>query len=172
MAGVEQAEYQKRYLEELRMCNRIGSFQRFGEGDVAFVCDFCDGHLVWEDLERMPSVRTAQEDAAWPTSPVSPTSGSPQWQATGFSHSKHEEKSVVFAPVAIANHTAPLIGDWQAKVLCPFCEEEASRPRDKDDEQDEWGPEENFDDINAFEEHLQWEHTTQQQASASNCLMM
>lgn len=120
----------------------------------------------------MPSVRTAQEEAVWPTSPVSPTSGNPHWQASGFSHSKHEEKSVVFAPVAIANHTVPHPGDWQARVLCPFCEEDAQKPRDKDDEEDEWRPEGMFDDITGLEEHLQWEHTTQPQNSTNNCLVM
>ena len=175
VAGVEEGEYQKRYLEELRTCNRVGSFQRFGEEDIAFVCDFCDGHLIWEDLERMPSVRTAQEDATWPTTPVSPSTGNPQWQATGFSHSKHEEKQVVFAPEAIANHIAPHPGDFRARLLCPWCENEAAKPQDKDDEEEVWRPENGFDDILAFQEHLEWQHTTAPAVavpSTSNCNIM
>ncbi|KAL6849292.1 hypothetical protein ACO1O0_008828 [Amphichorda felina] len=175
VAGVEEGEYQKRYLEELQTCNRVGTFQRFGEQDIAFVCDFCDGHLIWEDLERMPSVRTAHEDAAWPSSPVSPTTGNPQWQATGFSFSKHEEKQVVFAPEAIANHIAPHPNDWQARLLCPLCEDEAAKPQDKDDEEDIWRPENTFDDIVAFQEHLEWEHTatpTPVTPSTNNCNIM
>jgi len=174
VAGVEEGEYQKRYLEELRTCNRIGTFQRFGEADIAFVCDYCDGHLLWDDLEKMPSVRTAQENALWPTTPISPSTGDPQWQATGFSHSKHEEKQVVFAPVAIANHMSPHPGDWRARLMCPFCEDEAAVPRDKDDEEDMWRPEGTFDDIVAFEEHLLWQHTTQKSSipSTDNCAVM
>ena len=178
VAGVEEGAYQKRYLEELRACNRVGSFQRFGDEDIAFVCDFCDGHLIWEDLDRMPSVRTAHEDATWPAAPaapVSPTSGNPQWQATGFSHSKHEEKQVVFAPEAIANHIAPHPGDWQARLLCPICETEAAKPQDQDDEEYIWRPDNIYDDLPAFQEHLEWQHTTATTIpapTASNCILM
>ena len=49
-------------LEDLvPCCNAVGRFERFGEHDVAFVCDFCDGFIIWPDLQRMPSTRAALE---------------------------------------------------------------------------------------------------------------
>lgn len=162
LASVEESEYQRRYLEELRTCNQVGAFYRFGEQDLAFVCDFCDGHLVWEDLEKMPAVRTADEDSTWaPARPVPSIAdgGHPHWQAIGFSHSEHEEKQVVFGPIAIANHMAPHPGDWLARISCPFCEEMADGPREADDEEEVWRPDSFFDDITAFQEHLEWQHT-------------
>jgi hypothetical protein len=174
--GVEEGAYQDRYLEELRMCKRVGSFQRFGDQDIAFVCDFCDGHLVWDDLEKMPSVRTIHEDdSAWPAQPATPTAGNPQWQATGFSQSTHEEKQILFGPVAIANHAAPYLGDWMAKTMCPFCEADGAAPLDKDDEEDLWKPDGLFEDITAFQEHLEWQHTAAPSAampSTNNCVVM
>lgn len=162
LASVEESEYQRRFVEEKRMCSQVGSFFRFADQDIAFVCDFCDGHLVWEDLEKMPSVRTCHDDMTWtPSQPVSPGPGSsnPGWQALGFSQSKHEEKQVVFGPVAIANHIAPVAGDWMARITCPFCEEMADGPRDADDEEEAWRPDSTCDDITAFQEHLEWQHT-------------
>jgi hypothetical protein len=32
------------------VCNAIGHFKRLGETDLAFICDFCDGFLVWPNL--------------------------------------------------------------------------------------------------------------------------
>lgn len=170
-AGIEEAAYQSRYLEELRMCGRVGSFQRFGDSDIAFVCDFCDGHLVWEDLERMPPARTTHDDpATWPTTAPALPGGRqrPQWQATGFSQSAHESKQVVFAPVAIANHGAPQPGDWQARLLCPYCEEEAAQPLDEDDEEGIWHPDRSFDDVAALQEHFEWQHPAAGKGSSSS----
>ena len=36
----DELEYSQRYREELRLCNAIGSFKRFGDRDIAFVCDY------------------------------------------------------------------------------------------------------------------------------------
>ncbi|KAF4120794.1 hypothetical protein GMORB2_2798 [Geosmithia morbida] len=179
VVGVEHGEYQRRHLEELRTCRRVGGFQRFGELDMAFICDFCDGHIIWTDVERVPSAPTThEEEASSPWPPVSPpitnpitnatTSGyqrRPQpsqaqesWQATAHSMSRHREKQVVFAPLAIANHVAPHTGDWLARIICPFCEEEASKPLDEDDDDQVWRPDSTFEDVDALQEHLEWYH--------------
>ncbi|KAH9901963.1 hypothetical protein F4778DRAFT_771185 [Xylariomycetidae sp. FL2044] len=56
-------------------CNQTGHFERFGEHDIAFVCDFCDGFLVWEDLQTMPNSRRQQQQAtARPTTTTMTTS--------------------------------------------------------------------------------------------------
>ncbi|KAF7552887.1 hypothetical protein G7046_g7267 [Stylonectria norvegica] len=159
----DEEEYFQRYRDELLVCNSIGSLERFGDDDIAFVCDFCDGHIVWEDLESMPSIRTAQDVAASPISPVSPTTNNPHWQATGFTVSGHVEKQIVFAPVAIANHTAPQHRDWEAGLLCPFCEEESALPQDEHDDEDAYRPEIGYEDMTTFREHLEWYHTATQQ---------
>jgi hypothetical protein len=164
----EETEQSRRYLAELLACNKVGTFQRFGEDDIAFVCDFCDGHIVWEDLNRMPNARTTQM-ANVPTNTTQP-----DWQATGQSRLRSEPKQVVFAPVAIANHSAPLLGDWQAKLQCPFCEADAERPQDEDDEEYVWKPENEYEDLVALQDHLEWQHAGQQNGSqgASNCSVM
>ncbi|KXJ93187.1 hypothetical protein Micbo1qcDRAFT_53974 [Microdochium bolleyi] len=51
------SDHEQRRLEEAAMCNQTGAFERLGESDVAFVCDFCDGYIVWEDLREMPAVQ-------------------------------------------------------------------------------------------------------------------
>lgn len=145
-------------LEELvPVCNAVGRFQRLGGGggsshDAAFVCDFCEGHIVWPDLRSMPSART----------PLPPTAvtGYPHWQAKGASAATEEDKTVVFAPVAIANHMPPEPGDWQARLICPYCEEDTYLDQGEDSSelryvQDEKG----FPDLEAFREHLEWYHT-------------
>jgi hypothetical protein len=169
---VDEAERSRRYLAELVACNRVGSFQRFGEQDIAFVCDFCDGHIVWEDLDRMPNTRTGQSAERPP-----PTDNGPSWQATAQTRSTSEEKQVVFAPVAIANHCAPPLNEWQAILLCPYCEVDAQQPQDQDDDEDPWNPEKEFDDLEGLLEHLQWQHGGTAAGSASGgggagCLMM
>lgn len=200
--SVEEGAYQRRHMDELTVCNNVGGFHRHGEEDIAFVCDFCDGHMIWEDLERMPSVLMAGNDSTWTASPTTPVSATgpltptttstttttvstttpalpevptnPQWQALGHSLSAHEEKQVVYAPVAIANHMVPHLGDWQSRITCPFCEDEADGPRDKDDEEDAWRPEGTFEDIAAFQEHLEWQHTVASTGTTTNdsCLVM
>ncbi|AEO62836.1 uncharacterized protein THITE_2107532 [Thermothielavioides terrestris NRRL 8126] len=141
-------------LEELvPSCNAVGRFLRLGAThDAAFVCDFCEGHIVWPDLESMPSERT----------PLPPTAvtGYPHWQAKGVSAATGEEKTIVFAPLAIANHMPPEPGDWQAGLLCPYCEEDTYVDEGEDSSelryvQDERG----FPDLEKFREHLEWYHT-------------
>ncbi|KAG4256202.1 hypothetical protein FPRO04_03234 [Fusarium proliferatum] len=172
-----EAEYSRRYREELRLCNTIGSFKRFGDRDIAFVCDYCDGHIVWEDIENMPSIRTFQEAAASPILTLSPTIDNPHWQATAFTLSGHQEKQVVFAPVAIANHVSPQPRDWQAGLLCPYCEVESTEPQEQYDDEDVYRPDLGYEDMEAFQEHLEWQHTvtaptSQAQAASDNCMVM
>ncbi|KAM5345017.1 hypothetical protein ACJ41O_010879 [Fusarium nematophilum] len=173
----DEAEYARRYREELRLCNTVGSFKRLGDRDIAFVCDYCDGHVVWEDIEAMPSIRTFQEAAASPILTLSPTVDNPHWQATGFTLSAHAEKQVVFAPVAIANHVAPRHRDWMAGLLCPYCEEESTEPQEQYDEEDAWRPDLEYEGMEAFKEHLEWQHTVTAPTStalapSSNCVVM
>ncbi|CRK47017.1 hypothetical protein BN1723_001292 [Verticillium longisporum] len=158
-AADDSFEDHRRHLEELAACNAVGNFERFGDRDIAFVCDFCDGHIVWEDLEGMPSLRTVDEElvaaAAVETPDVADAPPGPRiarpfpqetppgivhWQATGFSVSTHTEKSVVFAPLAIANHVAPAQGDWVAQLRCPACDEPpADYTPPEGEEEDEGG---------------------------------
>jgi hypothetical protein len=156
--------YRKRYMDELLACSSVGSFERFGEHDIAFICDYCDGHIIWEDLDNVPSARSAElaqpDSIQSPMSPVSPVGRTPYWQATGLSRTASDEKQIVFAPVAIANHATPLAGDWMARLICPYCEEAGRQARDADDEQDEFRPEAEFDDLAALQEHLEWEHAS------------
>ncbi|KAI1180840.1 hypothetical protein F4777DRAFT_174683 [Nemania sp. FL0916] len=65
---------------EIAACNLTGTFQRLGPDnrDIAFVCDFCDGFLVWENLRSMPSTRR---------DPSTSSATRPEnWAAIGFSH--------------------------------------------------------------------------------------
>ncbi|KAI0801660.1 hypothetical protein GGR55DRAFT_667376 [Xylaria sp. FL0064] len=191
---------------EIAACNSIGKFQRLGPGnrDIAFVCDFCDGFLVWEDLHSMPSTR--QRSATSPASMVE------NWAATGFTNPrpyhrsskypstagqdsdveledgssnpkfrstagqttarelrpeteielKGEEKTIIFPPVAIANHLPPDLGEWQASLLCPLCDEyyyEEQGTNDMDRvrwTQDEHG----FESVAALQEHFEWTHSS------------
>lgn len=43
---------------ELMACAEVGRFERLGDRDIGFVCDFCDGYIVWEDLQSVPTART------------------------------------------------------------------------------------------------------------------
>ncbi|KAG6038360.1 hypothetical protein E4U41_004274 [Claviceps citrina] len=140
----------KRQLEELAACRQVGSFDRLEE-DVAFICDFCDGHLLWHDLEGIPTGRTK---------PYRP-SGRPNdahWQATGSTWSGAQEKRVVWAPLVVANHVTPLHGDWRARLTCPFCEEDSQQPQDKDDEEALRRPDDVFEDVAELQTHLEWQH--------------
>jgi hypothetical protein len=160
-------DYQKRQLEEFEACTKIGSFDPFGEEGLAFVCDFCDGHLVWEDLENVPTERTASYLPR-------PQGNSQHWQATGTTASGPQEKQVIFPPIAVANHLAPVHGDWQARLLCPFCEDEAKQPQDEDDEEDLYKPNEEFEDVASLQEHMEWQHAeaAPNRQQSSNCLVM
>lgn len=141
-------------LEELvPCCNTVGRWQRLGGShDAAFVCDFCDGFIVWPDLRSMPSARTPQ--------PPTAAARYPHWQAKGASAETGDEKMIVFAPLAIANHMAPEPGEWQAGLMCPYCEEDTYLDEGEDSSelryvQDEKG----FPDLEAFQQHLEWHHT-------------
>ena len=139
-------------LEELvPICNAIGRFERFGEHDIVFICDYCDGHIVWEDLASMPSART----------PLAPGDTQPNWQAGGSTTASGEAKTIVFAPLAIANHMAPDTGDWLARLTCPFCDEYTYFDQGDDGEEDlKWAQDESgLPDLQSFQEHLEWNHT-------------
>ncbi|KAK0720662.1 hypothetical protein B0H67DRAFT_453216, partial [Lasiosphaeris hirsuta] len=112
------------------VCNAVGRFERLGEHDAAFVCDFCDGFIVWPDLQRLPSARTPP-------------------------------KVVVFPPLAIANHVAPEPGEWQAHILCPYCDEYTYLDQGEDSEEDvKYAQDEKgFTSLEKFREHLEWYHT-------------
>ncbi|KAH8652444.1 hypothetical protein BX600DRAFT_94763 [Xylariales sp. PMI_506] len=190
---------QQRSLEELVACNQTGRFQRFGERDIAFSCDFCDGFIVWEDLREMPSTRraahdgaghpvgtgvrgapgVAEADIAEPTSATSmapaPMAGIPEnWQAVGFRASDGTEQNVVFPAVAIANHMPPFPGEWQSHILCPFCEDYYTEEQGEDDmDRVKWNQDEGgYDDMNAFREHLEWSHGVTTTKNASSCCLM
>lgn len=180
-------------------CNSVGRFERLGGCDAAFVCDFCDGFLVWPDLLRIPAVRT----------PLPPGSTYPNWQATGLSYGAdtdpggrteaHEEreigpdgsvdggevgreKQVVFPPLAIANHLPPQRNDWRARILCPYCDEYTYMDQGGEDSEEEVKyaqDEQGFPDVKRFQEHLEWYHTAlpvppipSLRPTTSNCRIM
>lgn len=155
-------EYRSRQLDELVTCNSVGKFERFGDVDVAFICEFCDGHIVWEDLENMPSIRTVDESVAAsesPTPPPAPTPGTEHWQATGFSVTTREEKSIVFAPLAIGNHMPPANGHFESGIICPFCDGEYVLAQGDDEMEHLRYDERAYPSLQAFQEHLEWQHT-------------
>ncbi|KAI1310154.1 hypothetical protein F5Y03DRAFT_51269 [Xylaria venustula] len=186
--------------DEIVACNSTGTFQRIGPGnqDIAFVCDFCDGFLVWEDLRSMPSTRqrpaTSQSNivenwaatafshprsqahpskypsTSWPDSDVeledkisNPNFGSTrarELRPEADTELKGEEKTIIFPPVAIANHLPPDLGEWQASLLCPLCDEYYYEEQGADDmdrvryTQDERG----FESVASLQEHFEWTH--------------
>ncbi|KAI1129473.1 hypothetical protein F5Y10DRAFT_238338 [Nemania abortiva] len=77
---------------EIAACNLTGKFQRLGaeNRDMAFVCDFCDGFLVWEDLRSMPSARQH--------APTSPAGMFENWAATGFTHPRSNLQPSSYPP--------------------------------------------------------------------------
>ncbi|PKS10736.1 hypothetical protein jhhlp_002493 [Lomentospora prolificans] len=155
-------EYKRRQLEELVTCNTVGKFERFGEEDIAFVCEFCDGHIVWEDLETMPSIRTIDETITAshsPSPPLPPAAGAEHWQATGFSVTSREEKSIVFAPLAIANHLPPVSGDFESRIICPFCDNDYALAQGHDEMEQLRYDELAYASLEDFREHLEWQHT-------------
>lgn len=229
-------------------CNSVGKLERFGDRDIAFICDYCDGYIVWEDLSAMPSTRLKRSprelaneqrrsrereslvsmartarghrelvlpryqaeqqlvdmDAASRSSvaasseagtrcsiatdsPVASTastllgttkpSGPAEydWMATGISFTSVEdhddgdddngegappEKTVVFAPVAIANHVPPAEGEWQARLLCPYCDDWVVYSQGDDEmEAVRYAQDENgFESLEKLREHLAWYH--------------
>ncbi|ROW09095.1 hypothetical protein VPNG_05749 [Cytospora leucostoma] len=156
-------------LEELvPACNLVGHFERFGDRDVAFACDFCDGFVVWEDLARMPNERDPAAAAAGVTE-------QPNWQARGKSLATAEDKTVVFAPLAIANHVPPDLGDWQARILCPYCDDYNYYEQGEEGETKYVQDERGFGSLDEFQAHLEWYHTSTAMPglpSAKNCVVM
>lgn len=73
---------------------------------------------------------------------------------------KGEEKTIIFPPVAIANHLPPDLGEWQASLLCPLCDEYFYEEQGDDDmdrvryTQDERG----FENVATLQEHFEWTH--------------
>jgi hypothetical protein len=151
-------------LEELvPVCNGVGKFERFGRNDVAFVCDFCDGFIVWQDVDRMPSQRTPIFGTGQATGPgaAAATADYPNWQASATSATTGEEKVVVFAPLAIANHMPPSAGDYHARIMCPYCDDYTYIDQgDADEEEVRYAQDEGgLPELAAFQEHLEWSHT-------------
>lgn len=181
-ASMTESEYHKRQTDEVQACNVIGGFERFGDGDIAFICDYCDGHLMWEDVERVPTTRAGWEAAESASTPIREafTASSTNWQATTLGQSDQQEKQVIYPPVAVANHIAPMRGDWEARLMCPLCEEAARQPQDPDDEEDLYRPENQFDNMAALQEHLEWDHAAsvlpaalpESLPSTKNCVVM
>lgn len=194
-------------LEDLvPYCNAVGTFERFGDRDIAFICDYCDGHIVWEDIQRLPTTRappvvaTASSSKGFSSSSSSPspylpfpvsaplpsnalrrslpqvssvaphstTCNSldneigeyPRWQASTVAMSDASKpRTVVFAPLAVANHLAPMAGDWEARLWCPYCDTYLYYDSSEGDQtkyaQDEHG----FPTLTDFQLHLEWHHT-------------
>lgn len=168
--AVEQEAKLTLSLEELvPACNAVGRFERFGDRDIAFSCDFCDGFIVWDDLMKMPAERD-------PSSVASGGAEQPNWQARGKSVSTGEDKTVVFAPLAIANHLGPDLGDWQARILCPHCDDYNYYEAGDEDETKYAQDERGFGSLREFQEHLEWHHTSVAVPSlpdaAKNCVVM
>lgn len=243
--------------EQVAMCNIVGKFERHGDRDIAFTCDYCDGYIVWEDLSALPTTKlkrstkeqakehrqsrdrdsllalrknrgprelilpryraeqqlvsmelenrssvTMSSDAGTRSSIVSdaPTGTSASstllgdenskvghnWMATGISFSSAEndpdspaEKKVVFAPIAIANHVPPLDGEWQARLLCPYCDDWVGYDNEEAVKyaQDENG----FENHEQLLEHMLWYHvpgylenlsTATATTGSKNCIIM
>ena len=125
------------------------------------------GISIGQQQTRLTSPKTpAAEKAAaldetdgLPTALIPSTTAPHQWQAMGTSRSTGERKHVIYGPIAIANHIPPHRLDWRASLTCPICEEEVEQPRDKDDEEEIYRPDEQFEDIAALQEHLEWQHS-------------
>ncbi len=78
-------------------CNAVGRFERFGERDIVYICDYCDGHLVWEDLASMPAARM----------PLAPGDTQPNWQAGGNSLVKRRGQDNRLRPAVQSQITWP-----------------------------------------------------------------
>lgn len=90
---------------------------------------------------------------------------------------KGEEKTIIFPPVAIANHLPPDVGEWQASLLCPLCDDYYYEEQGDDDmdrvrwTQDERG----FETVASLQEHLEWTHANLLETAApksSSCAVM
>ncbi|PFH55742.1 hypothetical protein XA68_17699 [Ophiocordyceps unilateralis] len=181
-------------------CHVVGGFERFGDVDVVFVCDFCDGHLLWLDVEAVPlpaltsptaaartssttttssmttTSSTSTNTTSQTTTTVNPPPPSQTWQLPAYSASTSTPKHVVSPLVAIANHVAPAHGDWLAPLLCPYCEQEARRPHDDDDDDEADAfrsvDVDEFDDLAALQDHLDAYHAGPATSSDAACVVM
>ncbi|OTB07741.1 hypothetical protein M426DRAFT_53052 [Hypoxylon sp. CI-4A] len=185
--------------EERVACAQTGRFERLGDHDIAFVCDFCDGFLVWEDLRAVPTTRLQQQQLSNPNRPTSATNtptvptaaqninnangtggdgeninpAIANWQSRGIAMTNGEAKTIIFAPVAIANHLPPEVGEWTSRILCPHCDEYYYEEQGDGDmervryAQDDRG----LEGVKAFQEHLEWTHGSIV-PSTSNCGVM
>lgn len=193
-----------RVEDERAACAQAGRFERYAERDVAFVCDFCDGFLVWEDLRAVPTTRITQppprnEDLPAPVTSNTTRAGetgdsnnnnnknksnnpsdgdnetnpaTANWQARGIALSNGEQKTIVFAPVAVANHVPPEVGEWRSRILCPHCDEYYYEEQgDGDMERVRYTQGRGFESVAAFQEHLEWSHASMV-PSASSCGVM
>jgi hypothetical protein len=112
--------------------------------------------LVWENLAEVPGERRVEGGTV---------DGYPNWAAAGrrsrVEEGEEEEKVVVFAPLAIANHVPPRYGEWVSRVICPYCEEYTYIDAGDDgDGERRWVTDQaGFETMEAFQEHLQWTHT-------------
>jgi hypothetical protein len=88
--------------------------------------------------------------------------GGPTAIQTNIEGPQGEEKTIVFPPVAIANHLPPELGEWQAPLLCPLCDDYYYEEQGDDDmdrvryTQDERG----FESVALLQEHLEWTHAS------------
>ena len=197
-------------------CNAVGTFERFGDRDIAFICDYCDGHIVWPDIQRLPTTRTPPAAISASTaataglsssssfsshlpypvttnmpnaaplsslrraSPLPPFATSsqaaaasysmpvdsedsdeyPRWQASTVAMSDPSTpRTVVFAPLAIANHLAPMVGDWEARLWCPYCDTYLYYDSGEGDQTKYAQDENGFPSLTDFQLHLEWHHT-------------
>jgi len=146
-------------------CNAVGTFERLGDRDIAFVCDFCDGHMVWDGVQMIPPTR------AVPTSHIA--AGYPNWKASARAIPSGEDKTIVFPPLAVANHLPPWNGGWEARIWCPYCDDYTYYDQNEDDQTKYAQEEGGSPDLPSFQEHLEWHHTALPVPSLSNnCAVM
>ncbi|RDA91619.1 hypothetical protein CP533_4642 [Ophiocordyceps camponoti-saundersi (nom. inval.)] len=166
----------------------VGAFERFSDEDVVFVCDFCDGHIVWHDVEAvsLPKMNTTMTTMSGSSTSISTTTTTtnlatakpPQpplpssWETPARSASSATPKTIISPLVAIANHVPPPLGDWLAPLLCPYCEDEARRPHydDDDDEADAYRDVsiDEFEDLESLQLHFEAYHPASSTSSSSS----
>lgn len=179
--------------EAAAACETVGGFERFGDTDVVFICDFCDGHLLWGDVEAVPlpavvspvswtttssmtsSMTTTSTALSKATTTTVPPPTPETWHLPALTASTASPHRVVSPVVAIANHVPPAHGDWLARLLCPFCEDEARRPHDDDDDDEADAfrdvDVDDFDDLLALHQHMEAYHSAADSGSGS-CVVM
>ncbi|GKT84798.1 hypothetical protein Ct61P_02648 [Colletotrichum tofieldiae] len=161
--ALNEEEHHRRHVEEVVACNTIGKFERFGDGNIAFVCDFCDGHL--------PHFAHITHIADGTNAPLA---------SDGFHCIKttRREDGRVRAPGDSEPHGA-VSGGLGRPPPMPFCDE-APYTEGGDDDDDMRNPldDSGFEDLQAFQEHLDWQHTAASipavplPKAAKECLVM